>query len=377
MEKHLHIISLTIPFPVDYGGVFDLFYKIVALHKEGIQIHLHCFEYGGRPQQEELNKYCASVHYYPRKSFLSNLFSGIPVMVSSRNNTLLTETLLKDNYPIIMDGLQCTYLLQDKRLERRKKVVRLYNVEHEYYQDLASNTSATFKRFYLKREARLLYKYEKMVAQSGNTILAVTEKDVATYQKEYGAKNIQYIPIFLPNNWTVNSKAGRGNYCLYQGDLSVSSNEKAAIWLIEEVFAGTRNKLIIAGKSPSLNLYKSAGKRLNVLIIANPEEEQMQDFIQVAHINILPSYSNTGIKLKLLNALYNGRFCLVNNLTTQGSGVESLCHYFEDAESCKQKIAELLTTEYTIQEIEKRKTVLSEAFNNQQDAKALVAAIFD
>jgi len=33
--------------------VFDLFYKIKTLHKLGIKIHLHCFEYG-RGEQDEL-----------------------------------------------------------------------------------------------------------------------------------------------------------------------------------------------------------------------------------------------------------------------------------------------------------------------------------
>jgi hypothetical protein len=46
MTRHLHIICLNVPFPVDYGGVFDLFYKLPALHDQGVKIHLHCFEYG-------------------------------------------------------------------------------------------------------------------------------------------------------------------------------------------------------------------------------------------------------------------------------------------------------------------------------------------
>ena len=376
MEKHLHIVSLTIPFPVDYGGVYDLFYKLVALHKEGVQIHLHCFEYGGRKQQEELLKFCASVQYYPRTSALSSLFSGLPHIVASRKNEQLINNLLQNDYPIIMDGLQCSYILQDKRFTGRKMILRLYNVEHEYYKDLSQNTKQFFKKLYLNREERLLYKYEQKIAQTETPILAVTQKDVATYQSLFKAKNIQYMPIFLPDNWTVNSVKGRGNYSLYQGDLSVASNEKAALWLIEEVFAGTRNKLIIAGKNPSPNLYKAARKGLNILVIENPSEEQMQDFIKQAHINILPSYSNTGIKLKLLNALYNGRFCLVNNLTTEGSGTEQLCHYFEDSNSCKQKITELMETEFTQAAIDLRKQVLLNAINNQEDAKKLVAALF-
>ena len=372
MEKHLHIIALTIPFPVDYGGVYDLFYKLVSLHKEGIQIHLHCFEYGERKQQEELHKYCTSVQYYPRSSFFSTLFSGLPFIVSSRANSNLLNNLLQDNYPILMEGIHGAFLLKDKRFNGRKKILRLHNVEYEYYKDLSQATTSFAKKLFFKREQKLLYKFEKTVAAKADSILAVTEKDVKTYQQEFGAENIRFMPLFLPDYWTINCLKGKGSYCLYQGDLSVISNEKAALWLIGEVFAGTKHKLLIAGKIPSSILFKAAAKKLNVMLIANPVTDQMQDFIKLAHINILPSYSNTGIKLKLLNALYNGRFCLVNELTAGGSGVKQLCYFFENAATCKQKVNELLDIEFTQSDINNRKQVLSTAFNNDENAKVFI-----
>jgi len=57
LDKHLHIISFDVPYPTDYGGAIDVFYKIKALHKLGIKIHLQTYEYG-RGQQDELLKYC-------------------------------------------------------------------------------------------------------------------------------------------------------------------------------------------------------------------------------------------------------------------------------------------------------------------------------
>ena len=372
MEKHLHIISLTIPFPVDYGGVYDLFYKLVALHEEGVKIHLHCFEYGDRHPAEELFKYCESVSYYPRKSFIPTLLSGLPFIVASRNNNTLTNNLLKDNYPILMEGIHSTYLLTDKRFTDRKKIVRLHNVEYEYYHDLSLTTASFLKKKFLKREQKLLYRYERKVANEGSEIISVTEKDAITYQSEFGCKNISFMPLFLPSDRTVNSRIGKGLHSLYQGDLSIASNQKAALWLIDEVFAGTKYKLLIAGKNPNKELIASASKRLNVLVLPNPSVDDMNTLIRDAHINILPSYSNTGIKLKLLNALYTGRFCLVNKLTTEGSGVEDLCNFFDDASSCKEQIKILMEQEFEAVEITKRKDLLLSIFNNKNNAELLI-----
>ncbi|MEP7128815.1 MAG: mannosyltransferase, partial [Chitinophagales bacterium] len=66
MNNLLHIISFNVPYPPDYGGVMDVFYKIKALHDSGIKIKLHCFEYG-RKESDVLNQLCDEVFYYKRE----------------------------------------------------------------------------------------------------------------------------------------------------------------------------------------------------------------------------------------------------------------------------------------------------------------------
>ena len=56
-EKNLNLISFDVPYPPDYGGVIDVFYKIKALYALGIRVHLHCFEYG-RKGADELKEIC-------------------------------------------------------------------------------------------------------------------------------------------------------------------------------------------------------------------------------------------------------------------------------------------------------------------------------
>ncbi|HQO50135.1 MAG TPA: glycosyltransferase family 1 protein, partial [Bacteroidales bacterium] len=109
-ERHLHIVSFDVPWPANYGGVIDVFYKLRALALKGIKIHLHAFEYG-REQAAELEKYCVSVNYYKRDLSKKNLFTNLPYIVSSRNSSELTENLLNDNYPILLEGLHSCLLM--------------------------------------------------------------------------------------------------------------------------------------------------------------------------------------------------------------------------------------------------------------------------
>src|SRR5258707_923057 len=100
-DTHLHIVALDVPWPVNYGGVVDLFYKLKALHQLGVKIHLHCFTQSGREPQDELNKYCVSVHYYLRKKNISSFSLYLPFIVKSRKNEELITNLNKDDHPVL------------------------------------------------------------------------------------------------------------------------------------------------------------------------------------------------------------------------------------------------------------------------------------
>jgi hypothetical protein len=374
-EKNLHIICLNVPYPADYGGMYDLFYKLPALQKEGVKIHLHCFEYG-RGEQKELNKYCAAVHYYKRETGHKSFSFTLPYIVSSRANEELSKNLLKDDFPILMEGVHCTYLTLDRRFEGRKKIVRLHNVEYEYYKKLSAYTNQPLRKLYFWNESRLLKKYENKLAKKDASFWAVSETDIEIYQKKFSCRNMHYLPLFLPA-WQVSGEAGMGTYCLYHGNLEVSENEKAAEWLMKNVFDKIKIPLVIAGKNPSAHLKKLAKKNSNVCLVSDPDEKTMHDMIVKAHINILPSFNQTGIKLKLLNALYNGRHCVVNNAMVEGTNLEALCHISNTASSMQSIIEQLYHQPFTKEETEERNFVLQNHFNNNVNAKQIVKWIWE
>lgn len=373
MEKHLHIISLDVPYPVNYGGVVDLFYKLPALQAQGVQIHLHCFEYG-RGGQPELNKYCISVDYYERNLGHKGVSNTLPYIVSSRKNEQLLQILLKDDHPIFMEGVHCTYLLMDDRFKNRKCFVRIHNVEYQYYHDLYKNTSSPIKKIYYWLESRLLKAYEKKIV-SRAIFWTVTEKDAAVYRNELGCKNIEHLPLYLPD-WKVQCLEGMGTYCLYHGDLGVEANEKAAIWLLEKVFSKLKIPFVIAGKNPSAKLDKLVHQSGHTCLVADLSDKAMQDMIAKAHINVIPSYTTTGIKIKLINALFNGRHCVVNEATVAGSGLASACHIGTTANAFREIIAQLYHQPLGSEEIELRKRLLSGMFNNEANAKKQVGWIW-
>lgn len=373
LENHLHIVCFDIPYPVDHGGYFDLFYKLVALKKAGVSIHLHCFEYG-RAHQPILNEYCESVRYYKRQSGHKGFSHKIPYIVSSRINELLYHNLLQDNHPILLEGIHCSFLLHDERFKNRKILLRLHNVEHLYYERLATSSAHIMKKLYYWNESRLLRKYEKGIANKA-IILTVSETDATYYREHFGATKISYIPVFTPFE-KVSSHSGVGLFCLYHGNLSVPENEKVAFWLLKKVFNDINLPFVIAGKDPSQKLMHFAEKQSNTCVVANPGWNEMQDMIVKAQINIIPSFNVTGVKLKLLNILYNGRHCIVNQAAIKGTGLESTCYSAESPEDLKSLLLQLYHQPFGEEEIKLRQHLLENKFSHESIVKSLIPWIW-
>lgn len=373
MDNYLHIITHDVPWPADFGGVVDLFYKIKALHNLGIKIHLHCFT-GGRAEQKILNKYCVSVQYYQRKKGFASFSFRTPYIVNSRKEDALLKNLEQDNYPILLEGIHCTYFLQIDKLKNRKVFVRLHNVEYKYYEQLAKYETNFARKAYFKMESRLLKRYEAVLAKKA-IYWAVSNDDIQVYKNEFHAQHINFMPVFLP--WDeINSSEGKGTFCLYHGNLSINENENAAAWLLSDVFKNINIPFTIAGKAPSARLKALAAGHRHVRIIENPSETEMQQLIENAQINILPSFNNTGVKLKLLNALFNGRYCLVNKAAATGSGIEALCTIAESANEFTSAIQILFQQPFTEEKMLHRTAALKNIYNSGKNARKLIAWIY-
>lgn len=370
---HLHIISLDVPLPVDYGGVMDIFYKLRWLYRLGIKIHLHCFT-NGRPPHDELDNYCEEVFYYERKNFWHALPVKLPYMVASRDNPALLKNLCKDDHPVLLEGIQCSYLLHSGALKNRRVFLRLHNAEFLYYEKLASHESNFLKNWYYKNESRLLKRYEKEISGQA-PVMALSESDINLYKKLFGVTDISFVPAFT--GWDkVTSAEGRGNYCLYHGNLAINENEKAVEWLLNNVFRHTDIPLIVAGKRPSEKLEAFIDGFPNCSLVENPTDHEMQDLIHKAQLNVLPSFNNTGVKLKLLNALYNGRHCLVNEAAIDGASIPDVCHIADSAEAFLTSTKTLFQQDFTKEDILHRQRILNGFYNNETNARQVEALIF-
>lgn len=373
-DKHLHIISFDIPYPPNYGGVIDVFYKIRTLHKLGVKIHLHCFEYPGRDRSSELNSYCEEVNYYPRKTGLVSALSLAPYIVTSRKSEDLIQNLLRDDYPILFEGLHSCYYIDDKRLKKRFKIYRESNIEHWYYFNLFKVDANIKNRLYFLFASAKLRLYQK-VLRHASLMLAVSQHDTDYLLAHFPGKSIYHLPSFHAND-DVSVLPGKGDYALYHGNIEVPENEYAATYLITKVFNGLDMPLIVAGMKPREKFKKLAETYPNVILVANPGDDKMFDLIRNAQVNVLVTFQATGLKLKLLNTLYNGRFCLVNDAMIKGTSLDTLCVTGNTAEELRTRLMDLAGQDFMPEEANRRSEFLKERYDNLVNGQKMLELIY-
>ncbi len=363
----LHLVSFQIPYPADYGGVIEVFYKLKALKQADVMVILHCFQYKDRKPSPILERYASKVYYYPRTTGLKSQFSFLPYIVASRKSDTLIQNLLLDDYPILLEGLHTCYLLRNPLFANRKIFVRTHNIEHRYYMKLALASGNIIKKTYYFIEAVKLKFFETNLSKC-DKIFAISQTDATYFKKKFPTKDVRFLPCFFDNT-PINIDAANlqtaffaSDYILFNADLSVVSNVKVALFIIDKVMPSVNKdiRLIIAGRNPMKKLLRAVENKPNIELLSNVEQNKMNSLVANARINLLLSFDGAGVKLKLLNTLLHSQgHCLANDTMLQGTDLFDVCPTANDFSTIAEAINRLYFTTPTMESLSRRLMSLS------------------
>lgn len=377
MGRRIHVISFQVPYPADSGGVIDVYYKLKALKDAGCNVVLHSFAYGGRNATPMLRAVADEIYLYKRDTNPLNLLSATPYIVKSRSSKELLARLMLDDAPILFEGVHTTAILASPALRNRKKYIRTHNVEGDYYAALATASTSFVKKLYYLWEARKLRYYEKRLA-AADAIFSITDKDRNFFAQLYPAKKVELLPCFH-NGACDNidrSNVGSGDYILYNGNLAVEENAKAVRYLMEDIAPLLPDvNWVIAGANPDAGLRRCISSVPNAVLKASPSEKEMLDLITKAAANVLVTFQSTGIKLKLLNALYRGGWCIVNEEMVEGTPLREACMVAATKQDFVAAVKKALSHKITNDVLTKRDTLLRRYYDNDVNIKVLLPYI--
>lgn len=350
--------------------MIDVFYKLKGLHALGIQIYLHTFEYG-RGNPRELSAYCKEVFYYNRDSSMLAIISKTPYIVGSRSSKDLILNLKKIKAPILFEGLHTTFPLTVEDFSDRKVVIRAHNIEHLYYEGLSNSERRIDKKVFFKWQVNKLKRYQKILNKA-DKILTISPSEHAYFSEKFDHK-AEYIPVFHQNT-TIKQLSGKGEGALYHGDLRVADNKRSVHYLME-IFKKLDCPLVIASSFNNRSILKEIAKFKHISFIQIKDQEHLLQLMEKAHINVLPTFQKTGIKLKLINTLYNGRFCVVTPEMVEDTGLEDLCEVANTKKDFSEKVKDKIDQEFSIQAVKQRASALLQ-FDTKKSAQKIIDLIY-
>jgi hypothetical protein len=286
--------------------------------------------------------------------------------VYSRYRAALFANIQKRDAPILFEGQQTSYLAKKHNLQGRKLLLRLHNLEANYFLGQArSETNWLKKAAYFSEFVK--YKLYQRDLKRYDSVLALShfEQKAALHYN----KNVVYVPVFHGNT-AVATLSEFGKYAIYHGDLRLADNRRAAKFLID-AFKKIDYPLVIASGKHADFVEKLIADIPNIshVEIDNNDATHLTKLLADAHINVMLSFQESGTKLKAVNALFRSRFCIINRNMLDDDRLRDLCTMAETEQEFVTAVNELKDEPFS--DSEKRKKILYEILDDAKNAQKI------
>ncbi|MGB1120750.1 MAG: glycosyltransferase family 4 protein, partial [Saprospiraceae bacterium] len=200
---------------------------------------------------------------------------------------------------------------------RAKIVLRSHNVEHEIWERIVKNSKSGLKKWYLSRLLKQLKQFELEKNNQVDSLVAITQRDMDYFRKLGFNGTGQVTPIGLETahyqpNWKSFEQRPTVSFI---GSLDWLPNLEGVEWFLTKVMVQLKNtELHIAGRNTPKHLLELEMENLKV----HGEVESAVDFINQHSMMIVPLFSGSGMRVKILEGLALGRVILTTSIGVEG-----------------------------------------------------------
>ena len=340
----MKILQLTnkVPYPPRDGGAIASLTLARELAKAGQEVVVLAMNTSkhfvdqtytdGRPAQNiqwEIVPVNTSVSW--PKALANLLFSRLPYnairFLSTEYSHKLRILLAENNFDfIILDNLYTALYLKDIRSCSHSRVVlRPHNIEHEIWERTAKS-SIGLKRIYLTILAHRIRRFELSMINRYDALLPITSRDAGHFMNFGNKKPCHVYPtgMDLPDQ-TLNSTVTFKRTVAHLGALDWLPNQHGIRWFIRLVWPIVRREIPgiefhLAGRNAPLGFREQVS---SPGVVYHGEIEDAAAFIREHPIFVVPLFSGSGMRIKLLDYMSAGRATVTTTIGAEGIPVEA------------------------------------------------------
>lgn len=387
------VLSSKMPYPPIDGGSIATLNLSQALYREGAEISLlsmntrkHYFSTEDIPQDIRTTLNLQTV-VVPAKintwAAIKNLLFSKQAYTAERFyddafKAKLKEVLQKQSFDIIqLEGLYLgLYVPFIRALSKAKIVYRAHNLEFEIWQRAAKRSSALKKQYFSNLSKRLL-KLEKKVLHWADAVVPISAKDGEWFARQKPQLQMHIAPAGISRLFEKpNNQPSTEIDLFFIGALDWLPNQEGLLWFVEEVWPEIHQKypqlkFYIAGRNASAQMKNI--KAPNLFFLGEVEDAPL--FMQQHAIMVVPLFSGSGMRIKIIEAMALHKAIITTALGLEGNAAKAPEHLriANTKMDFIAQITELLNRPEDIQKIGEaaRQFVLSE-FNQQTIAAKLL-----
>jgi len=259
---------------------------------------------------------------------LSNLFfSKLPYhaqrFFSKDYESALKQLLKKNKFDVIqLEGLYMgMYIPAIREYSDALLSMRAHNIEYEIWERIALQQKTVWKKIYLKILSKRLKRLEIKQIKQYDVLVPISQRDATIFKKLEYHKPIHVIPASIDLKdfrCTIRGKITPSLFFI--GALDWTPNLEGIIWFLKMVWGKICNKypnleFYIAGRNaPKWLIHKFNSE--NIVFLG--EIDDALEFMKSKAIMIVPLFSGSGIRIKIIEGMALGKIIISTSIGTEG-----------------------------------------------------------
>ncbi len=343
--KKILILTNRIPYPLKDGGNLAMDTMIRGYHEMGWQVYVLSMNTSRHHvSQQVLEKLYSYIHafewvnidnkynwYTIAKNFF---FSNQPEHAERFYNLdfkLKLEQVLADFRPDVVQiesVFLSTYLPSVSAYTATLTVLRLHNIEYHIWQSLAKKIGNRVKRYYFNDLKSRIRHFEHSSWKKYDLLLPITMKDAEVVHKMKLPNDMLVAPFGIDvDQIMVNPSVEKWNV-YHLGAMDWIPNREGVQWFIESVWpkvhrAMPRLEFFFAGRHMPDYMKSFEGNGVHCL----DEVPSAEEFIADKKILVVPLWSGSGIRVKILEAMAAGKIVITTANGIKGISANHGVHY--------------------------------------------------
>jgi sugar transferase (PEP-CTERM/EpsH1 system associated) len=343
--------SGIVPYP-PHGGVLQRNFNLVReLKRQGADVHLLAFHHPnelphGAPlehSKQVLGEFCEAVEYgelWPKKSKLHMLtslgiaaFSRDPFAVRAHYSPFFArrvrELTASGRFDVVhLDSVSFAPYAQ---LAHGVPVLCTHqNVESQLFARRAGHERGWLRRSYVARQARVLERLERKTCGRYANNIMVSDDDARTLRGLCPQARTAVIANGVDTEYFTPREGGTEPTLIFTGSMRMFANNDAVRWFLEEIWPAVKARVpnarfIAIGRQPSGFALDYAARDPSVEVPGFVDD--VRPWVARAAVYVVPMRVGGGTRLKVLDAMAQGKAIVSTRLGAEGIHMEDGVHY--------------------------------------------------